>query len=58
MMSLFEVYLDIRQPAPEAAKPSAGTRTVGNAVHIVQRSGLVVVSGRFFSCATAHYGGG
>ena len=24
MMSLFEVYLDIRQPAPEAAKPSEG----------------------------------
>ena len=23
-MSSFEVYLDIRQPAPEAAKPSAG----------------------------------
>ena len=25
MMSSFEVYLDIRQPAPEAAKPSAGS---------------------------------
>ena len=47
MMSLFEVYLDIRQPAPEAAKPSAGSGVE------LQCSRQAVVAGRFFSCATA-----
>ena len=57
MMSSFEVYLDIRQPAPEAAKPSAGS---GGAAHMPLRRAVTgqhgaAAAGRFYSFATILY---
>ena len=56
MMSSFEVYLDIRQPAPEAAKPSAGS----GAAHMPLRRAVTgqhgaAAAGRFYSFATVLY---
>ena len=55
-MSSFEVYLDIRQPAPEAAKPSAGS----GAAHMPLRRAVTgqhgaAAAGRFYSFATVLY---
>ena len=55
-MSSFEVYLDIRQPAPEAAKPSAGSGVCGVPLRRAvtgQHGGAA--AGRFYSFATVLY---
>ena len=57
-MSSFEVYLDIRQPAPEAAKPSAGSGVPLRRAVTGQHGGAqygVAAAGRFYSFATVLY---
>ena len=61
-MSSFEVYLDIRQPAPEAAKPSAGSgaalmplRRAVTGQHGGAQYGAAAAAGRFYSFATVLY---
>ena len=56
MMSSFEVYLDIRQPAPEAAKPSAvQRRSVPRRRAVTGQHGAAAAAGRFYSFATVLY---
>ena len=56
MMSSFEVYLDIRQPAPEAAKPSAVQRRgVPLRRAVTGQHGAAAAAGRFYSFATVLY---
>ena len=57
MMSSFEVYLDIRQPAPEAAKPSAGSGAAHMPLRraVTGQHGGAAAAGRFYSFATVLY---
>ena len=58
MMSSFEVYLDIRQPAPEAAKPSSGSGVPLRRAETGQHGGTqygVAAAGRFYSFARVLY---
>ena len=56
-MSSFEVYLDIRQPAPEAAKPSAGIGAASGSNRAAWRGGGKVLLVRYSTVLCPDGGG-